>query len=200
MARILDLFLDKKTNHACAIYPDQKALFYGLEREESNAIRCLSARVSGAIFKIGKKHRLTNDDIEELICDCITLCLQKIKTGNYVFQGYHPATFVVEIAKNKAYNFRRIALKHETLDTQNITEQADEPDFVGLAETELLEKLLLQLDESCQNLIRLKYLEEWRDKDLIEQKRTQYTTVDALKNNRARCLKKLIELGRNFIM
>lgn len=193
MARILDLFLDKKSNRICGNYPNNAALFAGLEREESDAIRCLSSRVSGSVFKQGKRHRLTDDDIEELICDCITLCLQKIRAGKYVFQGYDPATFVIEIAKNKAFNFSRNAMKYSTDDVEYVQEHAEEPDFTGLAETELLEKLLIQLDDNCQNLIRLKYLEECRDKDLIEQKRTQYTTVDALKNNRSRCMKKLVE-------
>lgn len=193
MARILDRFLDRKTNQACVDYPTHAALFEGLQREESGAIRCLSARVSGSIFKIGKKQRLTDDDVEELICDCITLCLQKIRSGKYVFQGYDPATYVVEIAKNKVHNFHRNAMKYQTEDLENASDPMDEPDFTGQSDTDTLDRLLAQLDENCQNLIRLKYLEECRDKDLIEQKRTQYTTVDALKNNRSRCMKKLVE-------
>jgi DNA-directed RNA polymerase specialized sigma24 family protein len=195
MARILDFFLDRKTNSACGNYPSHAALFAGLDREETAAIQCLSARISGSVFKIGQRHRLLEEDIEELICDCITLCLQKIRTGKYVFQGYDPATYAIEIAKNKALNFRRSAMKYDTEDLTNFNDQPDEPDFVGLSETEMLEKLLSQLDESCQNLIRLKYLEERRDKDIIEEKITQYTTVDALKNNRARCMKKPVEIA-----
>ncbi len=195
MARILDLFLDRKTNRACGHYHNHAALFAGLEREETAAIQCLSARISGSVFNIGQKQRLTNDDIEVLICDCITVCLQKIRAGKYVFQGYDPATYVIEIAKNKAYNYRRSAEKYNTKDLENIQEPAEEPDFVSLAEAELLEKLLVQLDENCQNLIRLKYLEEYRDKDVINQKITQYTTVNALKSNRSRCLKKLVDIA-----
>lgn len=195
MARILDVFLDRKTNRICEKYPDPGALFAGLAREETEAIQCLSARVSGSIFNIGKTYRLTDDDIEELICDCITICLQKINEGKYIFQGYSPATFVIEIAKNRVRNFQRNALRHETTDLQTLSEQANEPDFAGLAETELLEKLLAQLEPNCQNLIRLKYLEERRDKDVIEQKLTQYTTVDALKNHRSKCMKKLVEIA-----
>ncbi len=195
MARILDIFLDKKTNLNCKKYPDHGSLFAGLGHEEADAIRCLSARVSGSIFNIGKSHRLSDDNIEELICDCITICLQKIRDGKYEFQGHNPATFVIEIAKNRAKNLRRSALRHETLDFETIGEQEDKPDFGSLAETELLEKLLSKLDTNCQNLIRLKYLEERRDKDVIEEKLTQYTTVDALKNHRSKCLKKLVEIG-----
>lgn len=195
MARILDIFLDRKANRSCEKYPDHGSLFGGLKQEEAAAIRCLSARVSGSIFSIGKGYSLTDDDIEELICDCITICLQKIREGQYVFQGHSPATFVIEIAKNRARNFRRSATRHHTSDLETIGEHPGEADFGSLAETELLEQLLFKLEKNCQNLIRLKYLEERRDKEVIEEKLTQYTTVDALKNHRSKCLKKLVEIG-----
>ena len=195
MARILDSFLDRKTNRSCAQYADNEALFAGLEREAVDAIRCLSAKVSGAIFKIGKQNSLTDDDIEELICDCISICLQKISLGKYVFQGFSPSTFVIEIAKNRVRNYRRSIQRHSTSDLELLTEAPEEIDFAGIEATELLEKLLGQLEPNCQNLIRLKYLEERRDKDVITEKLTQYTTVDALKNHRSKCMKKLVELG-----
>jgi len=197
MARILDLFLDRKTNRACEPYPDHELLFAGIEHEETGAIQCLWSRVSGSILNIGKHNRLTNDDIEELICDCITICIQKVREGKYVFQGYSPATYVVEIAKNRARNFHRRALRYSTDDMERLADQADEPEFGSLEETEMLEKLLAQLEPNCQNLIRLKYLEARRDKDVIEAKLTQYTTVDALKNHRSKCMKKLVELATN---
>jgi hypothetical protein len=50
------------------------------------------------------------------------------------------------------------------------------------------------LSDNCRQLIRLKYIDEWPDKTVIEQKMTQYTTVDALKNKRAQCMKKLTEM------
>ncbi|MDX1911610.1 MAG: hypothetical protein SFV22_09015 [Saprospiraceae bacterium] len=195
MARILDLFLDRKSNRVCKAYADHQMLFTGLELEETMAIQCLSSKVSGSIFNIGKGYRLTDDDIEELICDCVTLCLQKIRAGSYVFQGFDPATFVIEIAKNKARNFRRSAVRHDTGDLDQVGERPVEDDFGSFADTELLEKLLAQLDPNCMNLIRLKYLEERRDKEVIEEKLTQYSTVDALKNHRSRCMKRLVELG-----
>ena len=122
---------------------------------------------------------------------------QKIKTKQYVYIGYDPATFVIEIAKNRVRNFRRNALRHETVGLESAQEIAEEPEFGSFAETERLENLLQQLEPSCQNLIRLKYLDERRDKDVVEQKLTQYTTVDALKNHRSKCLKKLVGLGLN---
>jgi DNA-directed RNA polymerase specialized sigma24 family protein len=195
MASILDLFLDRKTNRACSSYPSHEALFAGLAREEAGAIRCLSARISGRVFNIGKRQGLAAEDIEELICDCIVLLLQKIRSGKYVFQGFDPATFGIEIAKKRVNNFRRQALKHEAVGLELLGDRAGEPDYAGRFETELLEKLLDRLDEGCRDLIRLKYLEERRDKEVIEQKLTRYATVDTLKNQRSKCMKKLVDLA-----
>lgn len=195
MPRILDVFLNKSTNNACKRYASPAAFFEGLKQEAPDAIRCLYAKVAGSIFNIGKKNRLTNEDTEELICDCISLCLQKINTGKYVFQGNNPASFVIEIAKYKVQNFRRKAMKNNTVDLEGMPIQAEAPDYVSQEQTALLETLLAMLNENCQHLVRLKYLEQYRDKEVIEQKKTQYSTVDALKNNRARCMKKLIELA-----
>lgn len=195
MARILDVFLDPKTVRSCEKYPDHGALFAGLAREETEAIQCLSARVSRPILQIGRRFRLADDDVEELICDCITICLQKIKDGKYAFQGYSPATFVVEIAKNRVRNFQRNAQRHVTASLENVVEPTEVIELGAAAEAQILEQLLAKLDASCQNLIRLKYLEGLRDKTVVDEKMTQYTTIDALKNHRSRCMKKLVEMG-----
>ena len=102
---------------------------------------------------------------------------------------------LLKLQKNRARNLRRSALRHETVDLESIGEQEDKPAFERLDETELLENLLSKLDTNCQKLIRLKYLEERRDKQVIEEKMTQYTTVDALKTHRSKCLKKLVDIG-----
>lgn len=114
MVRILSVFLDRKTKKPCGQYPNHESLFAGLERAETSAIQCLSMRTAAYMVKLGKTYQLTDDDIEELICDYVMICIQKIKDGQYVFQGYNPATFVIEIAKNRAHLFRRKALKHQT--------------------------------------------------------------------------------------
>lgn len=197
MARILDLFLARKTDQSCSKFPTQQLLFEGLAAENEAAIRCLSSRVSGSVFKIGKVNGLPDEDIEELICDCLTLFLQKIRGGKYVFQGFDPATFVIETAKNNARNFRRSRIRHHSIGLESVGEPANETDFGKLVETELLEKLIAQLNPNCQRLVILKYLEERRDKEIIDLKLTQYSTVDALKNQRAQCMKKLTELAQS---
>jgi RNA polymerase sigma factor (sigma-70 family) len=195
--RILTVFLNRKTEGAAAAYTDHATLVAALGREKNEAIRFLYAKISGTVFRIGKQNRLSDEDIEELICDAIVILIQKIKNESYRYIGHDPASFAIEVAKNKAKNYRRNAMRHatEALEGKEQVEvESDMPQF----EAEMIEKLLSELGENCQKLIRLKYLEELRDKEVIEQKLTQYTTVDALKNYRAKCMKKLVEFSQNM--
>lgn len=198
MARTLDFLLGRRAKGPCDRYADAFALFNGLKAEEADAIRCLYHKTSGSIYQLGKASKLAEEDIEELICDCITIGLQKIQSGAFVFQGHSPATFVVEVAKKRVQNFKRKQVRHSTEELSADMEQHEEEEYGSMESVELLETILHQLDPNCQKLIRLKYLEERRDKDVIAEKHTQYTTVDALKNHRSRCLKKLTELAMAF--
>jgi len=181
----------KGNSYEGADYSRYIVLFEGLQREESAAIRNLYKRMESHAYKMGHHHGLSGEDIEELIGDCVALVLLKIRTGQYVFQGYDPVTFAIEIAKNKVRHFKT----KPTVSLGEAADQTTEPDLASREDAILLERLLLQLPDNCQKLIRLKYLEGIKDKDTIELKLTQYTTVDALKNQRARCMKKLTALG-----
>ncbi|MEP7197343.1 MAG: hypothetical protein ABI851_12555 [Saprospiraceae bacterium] len=187
--------MDKKCSRFCMPYTDQETFFSALKKEEPSAIKCLTFKISTKIFQIGIGQGLNEEDIEELICDSITTFLQKIKDEKYIFKGFDPATFVIEIAKNKSNNLRRKSIRHQTTSIQEAENNITYEDYSSHDAIEILEKILNKLDSSCQNLIRLKYLEEYKDNFIIENKLTQYTTIDSLKNNRAKCFKKLIELN-----
>jgi RNA polymerase sigma factor (sigma-70 family) len=192
MAGIIEFFLNKGNRSACAGYADHEALFFALEMEHSSAIQCLLAKITRSVARIGQNYRLSESDIEELVCDCVTICVQKIRTGQYTFQGYDPGTYCIEIAKNRVKNYQRRSIKHSVGELpESWEEPEDDPELGSLEQVELLEKILSSMSPNCQNLIRLKYLEGLRDKDVIASKLTQYSTVDALKNHRAQCMKKL---------
>ncbi|MBL7827280.1 MAG: hypothetical protein JNJ57_11655 [Saprospiraceae bacterium] len=91
-------------------------------------------------------------------------------------------------------------IRKGVVDLEAVGEPGEEPEFTSFAEVEFLEQLLFQLEPNCQKLIRLKYLEEMRDKEVIELQLTQYSTVDALKNHRSKCFKKLTELANDASM
>jgi DNA-directed RNA polymerase specialized sigma24 family protein len=148
-----------------------------LKSENSSAIQYLYAKCNKQITQVAKSYKLSNEDTEELICDCMVLFIQKLQSNEYTYQGWDPISYVIEIAKFKSLNYYRRKNKHATVELEQ-------------KETELSNGELL----NCKKLIELKYLEELKDAEIIERKLTQYTTVDALKNHRSKCMKKLTEL------
>lgn len=198
MARILDVFLKKSTNLACNRYPDTEALVFALKQEEDDAIRCLSSRISGFVYQIGKNARLPDEDIEELHCDCIMIFIDKIRNGKYEYTGFDPATYVIEIAKRRVFHYARKMARGKSSELDSIPEPAAETEWDILDQTAFLERQLAKIGEKCRHLITLRYLENLKDKEIIEQKMTSYTTVDALKNHRAKCMKKLTEMVALF--
>ena len=193
--KIFQFSIANNSRNKVRVYADHASLFEGLKREEDNAILLLYSKVSHSIIQLGNRYRLAEEDIEELICDCITLMIKKIREGAYIFQGYDPASFVIEVAKNKVKAYYMKNQKAITRSLDAIEEPIDETELTDMTATDDLKNLLSKLSSNCQRLIELKYLEERRDKEVIELKLTQYTTVDALKNHRALCMKKLTEMA-----
>lgn len=181
-------------------FPDHESLIGGLMRENPGAVQCLSSKIAGNVYKIGKGFNLLDEDIEELQCDCILIFMDKLKKGQFEYQGYSPAAFVIEIARKRV---RFVARQSQKRATQDLDKEYDpieeEPSFPGSQlRVEQLSALFKLIGENCQKLIQIHYLDELRDKEVIEKSLTQYTTVDALKNHRAKCMKKLVELAKTF--
>ncbi|MGB5024877.1 MAG: sigma-70 family RNA polymerase sigma factor [Saprospiraceae bacterium] len=197
MSRILETFFNRESSNLNKRYLDPALLYSDLKIEEGMAIRFLYSKCSATIYKLGKQFNLTDEDIEELICDCITLLIMKIRENSYTFQQNNPATYVIEVAKNKVRNYNRKETKNQSIDLESAAEPFFEMDLVGSDNEDLINKLLFKLDSNCQKLIRLKYFDEFQDSEIIITGLTQYSTVDALKNHRSRCMKKLVELTQN---
>ena len=198
MASIFDRFFNRSANQSCRQYPDAISLVEGLRKEEDAAIHCLSVKIAGPLYRIGKGRGLPDEDIEELHCDCILLFIEKIRTGKYEYRGNEPSTYVIEIAKRRVNHYARLNRQHRMEELLPVMDPPDELGHGSREQVELLVGLLDQLDENCRNLIRLKYLEGLRDKQVIAEKQTQYTTENALKTHRYNCMKKLAEIGERL--
>lgn len=190
------LFMNSTSMGSCNQYKDTRTFIEDLKSEKTSAINCLSERTCTSIYQIGKKYKLVDEDIHELHSDCVMIFIQKIRAGKYEYYGYEPSTYVVEIAKRRVFHYNRKANHHNTEDLDRVSEVSDDSENGFLNQLELLEELLKKLSDNCHKLIRLKYLEEIKDKDIIRNNLTQYTTVDALKNHRSQCLKKLLALAK----
>lgn len=175
---------------------DKQAFFAALKELDGAAIRLLSVRLSGLIKSLPNIYLLQKEDIEELKNDAILVALKKMEDGEFVFQDYDPVTYCMAVARKLLANLLR-KRKLNTVPIENNDAIADfNPEkYLLQKETELeIGKLLKGLGENCEQVIRLKYYENLRDQDVVNQKTTIYNTVDSLKNKRSQCLKKLAAL------
>lgn len=182
------------------MYPSHSALIAALLREEPAAIRHLSERVMGVIAAEGRRFGLSAEDREELHTDCLLIFIEKLRSGTYVDQGYDPASYVVAIARRRVFHYRRKLARVQVVDWDEEALADALPQYAGAEDAGLLEALLKQMDPGCQRLIRLRYLEGWKDKEILKEGWTPYSTTASLKNHGSRCWRALIRLGQAYFI
>lgn len=177
-------------------YGNKEVLYEGLKAEDPSAIHFLYAKIFTFVTRLGQENKLTDQHIEELLNDAITILIQKIRNEEYSYHGNSPSTYAIEIAKLNVNNYRRQMNHHKTDDfSQAIIHEVPASNNHN-DDLEQVEYYLSRLDPICQKLIRLKYLDEWKDAEIIENNFTHYTTVDSLKNQRKKCFGKLVNMAK----
>lgn len=174
----------------------QQALFEGLKKQAPWAIRQLGMEVRRYFLRLPGAAGIHQQDQEELINDTLVVVLGKLEQGAFEFQGASPAAYAMAVARNLLRNWlRKQRLPAVSLDDAGPLPDTALDDYFEKKEKEqLLGRLLSQLGEDCRQLIRLRYYEEIKDEQAIEQQLTKYSTVDSLKNKRCKCLKKLSQM------
>lgn len=178
-------------------FKDPEGLISALAAEVPEAILFMDAQAKNHINQIALSYQLSKEDIEELRMDCLVIFIQKIKKGEYVYQGFEPLTYLLNIAKLQVRNYCRKKQRHEVDSIDDFDFEVEYEDTIS-EESEQVELLLTKLGEPCANIIRLKYLEGLKDAEVIGKQLASYSSIDSLKNQRARCMKKLIEIASIF--
>ena len=194
MRSLISRYFSRGSDNGCSKYASNILLFKALEAQEDAAIRCIQTKVAGFVVKTPMFIDLLEEEKEELINDATMLLLQKIQSGEYVFQGHDPATYAIEVTKRMLPNLLRKQKKNGNVDIELVHHLPDTEVMTYFEHKELEEEMALHLSKlgsNCQHLIRLKYFEAWKDEEIIQQKLTQYTTVGTLKVKRSECMKKL---------
>ncbi|MEZ4954024.1 MAG: hypothetical protein R2825_10660 [Saprospiraceae bacterium] len=175
---------------------DKQAFFAALKELDGAAIRHLSEKLSVLIKSIPNIYLLQKEDIEELKNDAILVTLKKMEEGTFVFQDYDPVTYCMAVSRKLLANLlRKRKLDTVPIDNNDVVADFNPEKYLLQKETELeIGKLLKGLGENCEQVIRLKYYDNLRDQEVVNQKTTIYNTVDSLKNKRSQCLKKLAAL------
>lgn len=177
---------------------DKKGFYEALGRAEPVAIRALAEKIAYDVKQAAQQAGLTAEDAEELLNDAVVITITNIQKQTFQFTDFSPAAYANGVVRKLIAN--RVRTKkpvQQELEALQLVSEFDPEAYLHGKELEaIIGKLLGSLGENCQKLLRLKYFENLRDKDIIEQKLTPYTSTTSLKSKRNQCLSKLIEIAR----
>jgi len=177
---------------------DKRAFYDALGRAEPTAIRVLAGKISGDVKKVARQAGLSVEDAEELVNDAVVITISNIRNQTFLFTDFSPAAYAHGVVRKLIANrIRTQKPKHEELEDVHLLSEFNPDTYLSNKELEAMIGLLLgKLEPNCRQLLQLKYFENLRDKEIIEQGLTSYTATTSLKSRRSQCLNKLIELAR----
>lgn len=180
---------------------DQNKLIQELANENSLAIQFILKKVNKSCTQIIKKMGLPTDIAQDILHDGLILFIKKIKDQSYNPSISAPQTFLLGICKNLALNLSRSKKVLTTIELEefnhpfaDVTQQKIQileiRKFVGI--------LLNEIGSPCKELIRLKYIEGYKDEELLNLKLTSFSSLESLRVTRSQCMKKIIQISSKY--
>lgn len=173
-------------------YDTNEQLYWALKAGDNKAFHHLISKIKSTVHGLCRDRQLASRG-DDILQQTLTILLRKLENGSYVFQNNaSPATFTIGIAKNLILNFIR-GSENSPADInsfENVLWTSNQWD--GVKETVTF--YLSLLGEDCRQLIRLRKLEDYKYKEIIEQKlMPKYTNEGSLRNKFESCWNKWME-------
>ena len=176
-------------------------LYNALLQEDKDGLRSLKTLIFSRIVAYCKKYGVPSEAAEEVTHDSMLILVDDIQSGKYLYEGKCPSLYAMKVGQFLVMNLSKSKYtRRDKVQDLSAVEQ-----FIGfddieirLHNTHLLEKILSQVQERCQQLIALKYLKEYSYDQIINLQLTHYQSVAALKNATSQCMGKLAEAAKNL--
>lgn len=175
-----------------------KVLSAALSVADHEAIGYILEKSKYGIQQLLRKYGIDPAKYRDFQHDALIIFIDKIQNNQYDEQLSAPTTYLISICKYLILNYLRSKkeIVLEPLDQEGVLSQAENDHYTERKEMlEILDDILEQLGPPCSDLIRLKYLEGYRDEEIIRQKLTHFSSADSLRNSRSQCMKKLLVLA-----
>jgi DNA-directed RNA polymerase specialized sigma24 family protein len=177
---------------------DKEAFYHALGRAEPVAIRALAGKIAYDVERAALNAGLTAEDAEELVNDAVVITISNIQKQAFLFSDFSPVAYANGVVKKLIANrLRTKKPARQELDGVVAISDLDAEKYLDHKELELvIGDLLGKLEENCRLLLRLKYFDNLRDKDIVEKGLAPYNSAATLKSKRSQCLNKLISLAK----
>lgn len=167
--------------------------------QDKQAIQRLKTLILPKVTMYCKKFSVPSEAAEEVTHDSMLILMDDMLSGKYTYEGKDPAIYGIKVGQYLVLNLSKSKYTRKDK-VQDLTAAFE---FVGLDniekrlhEVHLLDQLLAQVQDRCQQLIKLKYLMEYSYEQMIELNLTHYQSVAALKNATSQCMAKLTEVAK----
>lgn len=176
----------------------KKEFFFALGQAESEAIRFLASKISYGIKQATAKAGLQPQDAEELLNDSIVITISNIRDGKFKFMDFSPASYATGVARRLISNkIRTKKPRTEEVSDLPLVSDLNPENYIKDKERQaIVGALLKRLGDTCRKVIQLKYFELKKDKEIIEHKLADFTSINSLKSKRSQCMKKLTQLAQ----
>jgi predicted RNA polymerase sigma factor len=184
----------------CSRYITIQERFEGLKRLENAAILCVQLRALPKIKQSVKQLGMGEDKASEILNQSTVVFLEKIQNGSYQFQGYEPATYLVEVARRVAMAAAKHGHRSVDISENHLLIPDPETEYRTIQQErdEQVRILLNRMSEPCAQVIRLRYLQGYSDEEVIRFGLTKYSTINSLKVKRSDCMQKLVEMAKTI--
>jgi len=140
---------------------------------------------------------LSHEEVEETLLDAMTIFIRKVQKKEYTDQGVPVMAYLYKIAKYRAYHYIRLR-RLRTVPLDQLEHSISEEDKISLDRWDLVKNALNLLNPTERRLIDLFYISGYRDKEILEQNLTDYTSIDSIKTQRYKSIQKLIRLVKDL--
>jgi RNA polymerase sigma factor (sigma-70 family) len=143
------------------------------------------------------RHRKTAEDALQLYHDVFLDFEKNVHNGAFQYKGVALSTYLIGVGKNKLHEMNRENKRRQKAMDQIVEQMARDQQATPAAVKEnmwqRLERALQDIGEPCKTLLTLFYLEEKSYAEIV-QLMPNYNSADAAKNQRRRCVLRMMDL------
>ena len=178
------------------IIEEEKILLQGLANEDKNSIEKIYREHYNMVQSMVINNNGSSDDAADIFQESVIILLEKVRLGN--FRGDSSlGTFLQAIARNLwltelRSRKRRNAREERYQAGEDRMASPTEPVDFNPSGKMNLQRIILQLGDTCQKILRGVYYENRKMRDLLQD--FGFANEQVLRNRKAKCMKKLREL------
>jgi len=168
-------------------------IFKDIKENKQSVIQELHDNLFFAGRKLGLASKVTYQDYQEAVIDAVMVFIHKVNTGQYQDLGVQISYYMMKILRFKLLASLRKNAKQYALvnldESIHVSEEKEENDRLRI-----VQKFMNLLRPQERGLIELTFFAGMSDKEIYEKDLCIYSSVDSIKTQRYKIVKKLTNL------